>query len=104
GTRGGGGRVSWVIVRGGAPGAGPSSGTGLNDGLGLESRTRQRGGRALAPQLKGFVYPNDGRGDERQAEHGRPLPAGERRGVQQALEHMELNRGPGQDPAQDDPA
>src|SRR5215468_10310242 len=61
-------------------------------------------GLALARQLDGLVHPDDRRRDKREEEHDHPLPSAERRGVEQALERAELYGGPGDDPAEDDPA
>ena len=38
------------------------------------------------------------------AQYSEPLPAGWRGGVEQTLEHAEFDRGPGEDPAENDPA
>src|SRR5215470_18125668 len=77
---------------------------GLDGRLGYGFLAFCGGGLALARQLDGLVHPNDRRRDEREQEHDHPLPPAERHGVEQALKGAELHCGPGEDPAEDDPA
>src|SRR6185312_3311646 len=77
---------------------------GLDGRPGYEFLAFAGGGLALARQLDGLVHSDERRRDEREREHDHPLPSAERHGVEQALQHAELYGGPGEDPAEDDPA
>src|SRR6185437_496909 len=77
---------------------------GLDGRPGYEFLAFAGGGLALARQLDGLVHPDERWRDEREREHDHPLPSAERHGVEQALQHAELYGGPGEDPAEDDPA
>jgi hypothetical protein len=58
----------------------------------------------LPGELDDLVHRDDRGGQERQGEHEDPLAPAQGDGVEQALEHVQLDGGPGEDPAEDDPA
>ena len=57
-------------------------------------------GLVLACELDRLVDADERGRDERQADDDEPLAAGEAHGVEQPLEHAELDRGPGEGPAE----